>query len=344
MFSRIIQVAGFIVVVAVFVITVCSFFVNHWLHEPLKLQEDKVLSIRSGDTLAKISDSLAEEGILTYPKLLSIYSRLTDRTAIRVGEFLIPKNTTPEGLLTILQSGKVISHSILLLEGKTYKDFLAVLRSKDNIEILLTDLTQEEQLELIAQDLAHPEGWFFPSTYAYTSGETDVAILKRAHEFMQNILTEEWENRAQGLPYNNPYEALIMASIIEKETGVAYERAEIAGVFVRRLQKGMRLQTDPTIIYGLGDEYQGNIRRKHLRQATPYNTYIIDGLPPTPIAMPGREAIHAALNPKDGESLFFVAKGDGSHYFSKTLDEHNQAVRKYQIEKRRDDYRSSPAQ
>ena len=174
------------------------------------------------------------------------------------------------------------------------------------------------------------------------AGTTDKALLLQAYRRMRRILTEQWRQRQRNLPYDNDYEALIMASIIEKETGVAGERRKIAGVFVRRLLRGMRLQTDPTVIYGLGDSYQGNLTRAHLKQATPYNTYTINGLPPTPIAMPGRAAIHAALHPKDGKALFFVAKGDGSHHFSETLTEHNKAVRKYQIKKRRTHYQSSP--
>jgi len=343
LFSRIVQIAGFLVLLGVFFLTCAAFFINHWLHQPLSLDQETTLTIKSGDTVAKISQSLSRDNVLNYPRLFTLYSRLSDRTSIKVGEYAIAQGSTPENLLSLLQSGKVITHSVLLLEGKTYKDFLASLAKKDNIKMTLNGLSQEEQLQLINPELTHPEGWFFPNTFAYTSGESDVDILRRAHNSMQEILEEQWQGRAKDLPYKNKYEALIMASIIEKETGVAYERAEIAGVFVRRLQKGMRLQTDPTIIYGLGDDYKGNIRRKHLRQKTPYNTYMIDGLPPTPIAMPGREAIHAALHPKEGETLFFVAKGDGSHYFSKTLSEHNQAVRKYQIEKRREDYRSTPS-
>lgn len=337
-----IKLFSMLIALGLLICVLVAFLLNHWLNSPLALNDDQTLKINKGDTLVKVSHHLAQAGILDYPKLFSLYSRLTKRTKIKVGEYLIPQGTTPESLLSILESDNVITYDVVLIEGKTYKDFLNTIAVKDNIQQTLMGLSIEEQLALIDPELSHPEGWFAPNTYAYTSGESDVDILRRAYQRMKTMLAEEWENKAENLPYKNSYEALIMASIIEKETGVAYERPEIAGVFVRRLQKGIRLQTDPTIIYGLGDEYDGNIRRKHLRQKTPYNTYVIDGLPPTPIAMPGREAINAALNPKADDTLFFVAKGDGSHYFSVTLDEHNQAVRHYQIEKRRDDYRSAP--
>ncbi len=186
------------------------------------------------------------------------------------------------------------------------------------------------------------EGWFFPDTYQYTVDMSDADILKAAHRKMQLILDEEWQQRDQNLPYKNAYEALIMASIVEKETGAAEERPAIAGIFVRRLQKGMKLQTDPTVIYGLGDAYKGNLTRKHLLEDTPYNTYTRTGLPPTPIALPGREAIHAAMHPQQGDSLFFVGKGDGHHYFSATLAEHEKAVRQYQLTRKKD-YHSAPA-
>ncbi len=187
------------------------------------------------------------------------------------------------------------------------------------------------------------EGWIYPDTYSYTKGTRDIDVLRRAYQRMQQVLAEEWEARSQPLPLSSPYEALILASIVEKETGAPEERAAIAGVFVRRLQKNMRLQTDPTVIYGMGDNYRGNIRRSDLTRYTPYNTYKIDGLPPTPIANPGREAIHASLHPAPGKALYFVAKGDGRHQFSATLVEHNRAVQVYQKRQRRQDYRSSPA-
>jgi UPF0755 protein len=187
-----------------------------------------------------------------------------------------------------------------------------------------------------------PEGRFFPDTYRYVRGMSDLDLLKQASARLDQVLDEEWSRRAERLPYRKPYDALIMASMVEKETGVAEERGQIAGVFVRRLRSGMRLQTDPTVIFGLGERYNGNLTRAHLLEATPYNTYVIDGMPPTPIALAGREAIHAALNPAAGRSLYFVARGDGSHVFSETLEQHNSAVREYQL-KRRADYRSSPA-
>src|SRR5690606_22130562 len=183
----------------------------------------------------------------------------------------------------------------------------------------LAQVTADWSAEQIMTELGaageHPEGRFFPDTYLFNSKESDLDLLKRACRKMETTLAEEWEDRAENLPYASAYEALIMASIVERETGVAYEREQVAGVFVRRLQKGMRLQTDPTVIYGMGDRYDGRIRTRDLRAYTPYNTYRIDGLPPTPIALPGRDSVHAALHPDDGDALFFVARGDGSHKF-----------------------------
>jgi UPF0755 protein len=197
----------------------------------------------------------------------------------------------------------------------------------------LSDTDGKTVMSALGYPEVHPEGRFFPDTYHFPSGMTDIEFLQRAYDTMVAVLDEEWQQKAEGLPYKTADEALIMASIIEKETAVASERVTIAGVFVRRLQKGMKLQTDPTVIYAMGENYNGNIRRKDLKTDSPYNTYVVAGLPPTPIALPGVEAIHAALHPEQGETLYFVAKGDGSHYFSKTLKEHNRAVAKYQLGK-----------
>ncbi len=335
--------------------TLGAFAIQKWLYQPLSLQKDHIITIKKGDTLSKVAYQLEESGVLASAKLFVMYARLTEQTHINIGEYLLPQLSTRSSLLALLQSDDVISYKLTLVEGKTFTDFLQTLKKHEKITSVLNSegdynedaYSKDNYVAILKQlniDVEHPEGWFFPDTYQFVSGTTDADILKQSYGRMVQVLNEEWAQRSSDLPYQNAYEALIMASIIEKETGVAYERPEIAGVFVRRLKKGMRLQTDPTIIYGLGKEYQGNIRRKHLRQKTPYNTYVIDGLPPTPIAMPGREAIHAALHPKAGKSLFFVAKGDGSHYFSETLAEHNKAVRQYQINQRRQNYQSAPSQ
>jgi UPF0755 protein len=340
--DTIVNIISGLVIVAVLVITASAFYLNYWIHQPLKFAETKVMKINSGDTLSKIIYQLAKEGIVKQPKLLLLYARFTDRTRIEVGEYNVKETITVDRLLDLFQSGEVISYSVSLIEGKTFKDFLSVLAKEEKLEQTLTDKSFEEIKTLLELEIDHPEGWFYPDTYQFVSGNSDADILLRAHKKMQKVLAEEWEQKQENLPYKSAYEALIMASIIEKETGAAFERPEIAGVFVRRLNKGMRLQTDPTIIYGLGDRYKGNIRRKHLTEATPYNTYVIDGLPPTPIAMPGTAAINAALNPKEGETLFFVAKGDGTHQFSVTLKDHNKAVQEYQIKNRVKNYKSAP--
>ncbi len=228
--------------------------------------------------------------------------------------------------------GEVVQHSLTIIEGWNFRQMLAAMHAHEHLEHTLRGLSDEEIIAKLELPYPHPEGLFMPDTYRFTRGTTDLEFLHRAHRALMQTLDQAWAERAEGLPLKTPYEALILASIIEKETGIAEERPDIAGVFIRRLNKGMRLQTDPTVIYGMGENYKGNIRRRDLRTDTPYNTYTRHGLTPTPIALASAAAIHAAVNPAAGETLFFVATGsEGRHYFSKTLEEHNQAVYRYQI-------------
>ncbi len=300
------------------------------------------LEVQRGSSIRAVANTLEVNGALEQPQWLEWYSRLNGQASrIKSGYYLLPPGLRIEQLMTMLINGEVQQFSFTLVEGRTLQQVLEEIKQVSSIkksEPALDPETLAEQLDISG----NPEGMFFPDTYFYTSGTSDIELLRRANARMIKVLDEEWQAREKNLPYESSYEALIMASIVERETGVPRERSEIAGVFVRRLQKNMRLQTDPTVIYGLGSTYQGNITRKHLNEYTPYNTYRINGLPPTPIALAGREAIHAALHPLKGSSLYFVAKGNGSHQFSNTLKDHNQAVRKYQF-KRGKDYRSSPA-
>jgi UPF0755 protein len=250
---------------------------------------------------------------------------------IQSGEYELRSGLTPSRLLELLTSGKVIQHAVTLVEGRTFRQGLAALAADPVLADDLSGRTDEEIMARIGRPGEHPEGRLFPDTYYFPRGTTASDLVRRAYARMETVLQQEWEGRAPGLPMQTPYEALILASIVEKETGLSSERAQVAGVFVRRLSQGMKLQTDPTVIYGLGDTFNGNIRRFDLTGDTPYNTYVRAGLPPTPIAMPGQEAIRAVLHPAAGDSLYFVAKGDGSHAFSATLEEHNRAVRQYQL-------------
>lgn len=300
------------------------------------------LDVPRGTSLSRVLNRLSEDQVIGSVWPLKILARQENRQHIHAGEYLLLPDETQRDLLDKLNRGDVIQHRITFAEGLNLREWLALLRAETRLQSHAAHLDEDELIELLNPSLKSLEGWLYPDTYQFIRGDSDLAILKRAYQTMQATLAEAWESRAEGLPYKTPYEALIMASIIEKETGVPDERREIAGVFVRRLQAGMRLQTDPTVIYGLGERFEGNLRREHLREPGPYNTYHIPALPPTPIAMPGKAAIEAALNPAPGETFYFVARGDGSHHFSRTLDEHNRAVRKYQIEKRRADYRSSP--
>lgn len=322
---------------------IAAFYFWQWLNRDYWVDEDKrYFVVAKGESLVSVARRLHDQDMLRWPVVWRLYGQYLKPGSIKVGEYQFLDRETPVSILRRLQSGAVITYSVTLVEGRTFKEWTELLSLQPKLNIALAGKSQEEQLKLLGLGLEHPEGWFYPDTYQFVAGDSDVTLLRRAHQLMRQVLEREWAGRAPDLPYATPYEALVMASIIEKETGLASERGDIAGVFVRRLRAGMRLQTDPTVIYGLGSDYSGNLTRQHLRRVGPYNTYTNSGLPPTPIAMPSGAAIHAALNPAEGTALYFVAKGDGSHQFSATLEEHNRAVQQYQRQ-RRTDYRSSPA-
>ena len=313
------------------------------LDQPLKLESERLIEVVPGDTPGGLLNRLEGEGVLDGAFWLRLYWRFNlPGQALHSGEYRLTPQQSARDLLELWRRGEVVQYSLTLVEGWNFRQVRAALVRQEKLEQRLADLDDKALMDRLGLAGVSPEGRFFPDTYRYVRGMSDLDLLKQASARLDQVLDEEWARRADGLPYRKPYDALIMASMVEKETGVAEERGQIAGVFVRRLRSGMRLQTDPTVIFGLGERYNGNLTRAHLQQPTPYNTYVIDGMPPTPIALAGREAIHAALNPVAGKSLYFVARGDGSHVFSETLEQHNRAVREYQL-KRRADYRSSPA-
>nr|WP_215730853.1 endolytic transglycosylase MltG [Pseudomonas lalucatii] len=313
------------------------------LHQPLRLGDERLLEVPAGATPGGVLNRLQAEGVLQDAFWLRLYWRFNLRgQPLHSGEYRLTPGQTVNDMLVQWRRGDVVQYSLTLVEGWNFRQVRAALEREAKLESSLAGLSDAQLMERLGLPGVNPEGRFFPDTYRYVRGTSDLDLLRQAYARLERVLAEEWAGRAEGLPYGEPYEALIMASMIEKETGVPEERGAIAGVFVRRLRSGMRLQTDPTVIYGLGERYNGKLSRAHLREPTPYNTYVIDGMPPTPIALVGREAIHAALHPVAGKSLYFVARGDGSHVFSETLEAHNRAVRAYQLN-RRADYRSSPA-
>lgn len=313
------------------------------LQQPLRLETDYLLEVAPGDTPGGLLNQLESEGVLKGAFWLRQYWRFNlPNTSLHSGEYRLRSGMSALALLELWQRGEVVQYTIAFIEGWSFQQLRAALAREQKLQQTLPGLSDTQVMKAVGWPDTHPEGWFFPDTYRYVRGMRDVDLLRQAAKRQQQVLGEEWQSRAPELPYSTPYEALIMASLIEKETGVGSEREQIAGVFVRRLRLNMLLQTDPTVIYGLGERYKGNLTRANLLEPSAYNTYLNRGLPPTPIALVGREAIHAALHPADGKSLYFVARGDGSHVFSETLAEHNRAVREYQL-KRRADYRSSPA-
>jgi UPF0755 protein len=313
------------------------------LQQPLNLSEERLLEVPAGATPGGVLNRLQSEGVLRGAFWLRQYWRFNlANQPLHSGEYRLTPGLKVIDMLGLWRKGEVVQYSLTLVEGWSFRQVRAALARETRLEQTLDGLNDAGVMKRLGQPGFNPEGRFFPDTYRYVGGMSDLDLLKQAYARLEMVLAEEWQDRAEGLPYKEPYDALIMASMIEKETGVPEERSEIAGVFVRRLRIGMRLQTDPTVIFGMGERYNGKITRADLLDPTPYNTYAIDGMPPTPIALVGREAIHAALHPAAGKSLYFVARGDGSHVFSDSLQAHNRAVREYQL-KRRADYRSSPA-
>lgn len=331
-------IATLVVLVCVLgVVVFCHY--EAWKHYEIEIEEPLTFEIQPGDSFTDIASKLRSQGIIQNVGYFELLARVSNSTgSIQAGEYSFSGAHTPVTVLQILVQGDVVARTLTLPEGGSFTEFLTILESTPKIvfdltnrsvESALAELNIERTWEQIPSN--HGEGWFFPDTYQYTTSMRASEVLNMAHRKMIDELREAWLQRDPTLPLNTPYELLILASIIEKESGVVEDQKQISGVFSRRLNKNMRLQADPTVIYGLGETFDGNLTRSHLSMDHPYNTYRNYGLPPTPIAAPSRAALQAAANPAPGDALYFVARGDGTSEFSATLEEHNRAVRKYQL-------------
>lgn len=334
MFSKIL---GIIVISVSFALAWFMLDIQQFAKMPLSIPDNGVdYIVEPGTTLGNLANDLEKNGYITNSIYLRLIARWTGQgKLIKAGEYHIQAGTNPTKLLEQLVSGQVNTYNITLVEGWTFRQMISAINRNQMLSHTLEGLPDDEIMSRLGYAGLYPEGRFLADTYNFPRGTTDLALLQRTFTAMETLLQHEWEQRDPSVPFTDPYQALILASIVEKETALPQERSEIAGVFVRRLKKNMRLQTDPTVIYGMGEKYQGNITRKDLTTDTPYNTYMHGGLTPTPICMPGKDAIKAVMHPAKGNTLYFVAKnlGDGSHHFSETLKEHNEAVRKYQLKR-----------
>jgi UPF0755 protein len=309
------------------------------LHGPLLLDSDEVLVLERGTGWNQVVAEMQARNWLRHERdalYLRALARIDPRTnRIRAGEYMAAAGGSPLRLLERLAAGEVIQYELTLVEGWRFSQAMAAIRAHPKLrQTLPADADGAAVMAAIGAEARHPEGRLLPETYRFPAGTTDVAFLRRAYEALQREVASVWESRRDGLPYQSPEDMLIMASIIERETGAPHERTKVAGVFVRRLGIGMRLQTDPTVMYGVAEDFTGRLRTIHLRTDTPYNTYTRAGLPPTPICLPGRASLRAAVEPADGDALYFVSRNDGTHHFSATLQEHNAAVRRYQLGER----------
>ena len=337
MFSR-------VILIIIILSALAGLFASHWLQDAetrVVSDEARIIKVDKGTSMRGFAEHLVNQRILQEKWSFLFWARYRDlASSLKAGEYQVPAGATMSDLLQLVTSGKVIDYPVTFIEGWNFKQLREALSKQKNLRQLIAKLDDQAIMKEIGAEGVHPEGRFYPDTYHYTASMSDIDILRQSYGKMADFLSQEWERREEGLPLESTEQALILASIIEKETGATEERPLIAGVFINRLRKGMRLQTDPTVIYGMGDAYKGNIRKKDLLTDTPYNTYTRSGLPPTPIAMPGGEAIHSALHPAETKALYFVAKGNGEHKFSSTLTEHNEAVIKYQLKGRRKNFSS----
>ena len=328
---------------AIVALSACVWYFNQVLEQQVNVPEEgSIYNLPRGAGYQQVIQEMSVAEIISAPVLvMKIYARFThSKGGLKAGEYVISPGMSHKAILDLFRSGKVRQYAVTFPEGIRCRDWLQILS-----ETFTPDASFDSECDRLLMDLGYEdmpaEGWLYPDTYYYIKGDSPRDLLRQAKARMQDVLDREWENRQDNLPLNSPYEALILASIVEKETGAEDDRALVASVFINRLRKGMRLQSDPTIIYGLKN-FDGNLRKRHLTQETPYNTYVIRGLPPTPISHPGLRSLQAVLNPPETDYLYFVAKGNGRSYFSKTLEEHNRAVREYQINNRAKNYQSRP--
>lgn len=305
----------------------------YWAHQPI-IGPDRnpvEFSIKAGSGVRGVTQQIADAGVPVDPMLLALLARMAGKSAkLKAGSYELKPGTTPLKLIDQLVRGEFAQESLVVIEGWTFRQMRQAVAEHPALKHDTVQLSDKELLAKVAPEYKFPEGLFFPDTYLFAKGSSDLQIYKQAHSLLSKRLQEAWAKRDPSLPYKSPYEALIMASIVEKETGQKSERDLVAGVFVNRLRLGMLLQTDPTVIYGMGDKYHGQIRKRDLQTDTPYNTYTRVGLPPTPIALAGAASLMAALNPAKTDALYFVSRGDGTSHFSDNLDDHNRAVNKFQ--------------
>ncbi|WP_414691352.1 endolytic transglycosylase MltG [Noviherbaspirillum sp.] len=307
--------------------------VTFWAHQPIIGMGGKPIefSIKAGSGVRSSVEQIASAGVPVNPTLLGFLARLSGKSGrLKAGNYELKPGTTPLALIDQLARGEFAQEALVIIEGWTFRQMRQAVASHPALKHDTAALSDQELLAKINPQYSKPEGLFFPDTYLFAKGASDLQVYKQAHSLLQKRLNEAWGRRDPSLPYKSPYEALIMASIVEKETGQKSERNMIAAVFINRLKRGMLLQTDPTVIYGMGDAFKGNIRKRDLETDTPYNTYTRAGLPPTPIALPGAESLEAALNPANTDALYFVSRGNGTSVFSSNLNDHNRAVNKYQ--------------